>query len=145
MYTIDASVWVNSFDQQEMGHQDSRQLLVLLADSGISIIVPTLLLAEVSGAISRSRNSPVQAEAFAHSLRYLPNVELKPLTNKLTQQAYTIAARHSLRGADAVYAAVAWQHQTTLITLDREQLNRLPNLLMVRTPHDVLKTLTTKQ
>ncbi len=145
MYTIDASVWVNSFDQQEMGHQDSRQLFMLLANSDTSIIVPTLLLAEVSGAISRSRNSPVQAEAFAHSLRHLPNVELKPLTNRLAQQAYIMAARHSLRGADAVYAAVAWQHQTTLITLDREQLNRLPNILIVRTPHDVLKALTPKQ
>jgi hypothetical protein len=30
MYTIDASVWVNAFDQREPGHAASRQLLVKL-------------------------------------------------------------------------------------------------------------------
>lgn len=30
MYTIDASVWVNSFDPREPGHVSSRQLLEVL-------------------------------------------------------------------------------------------------------------------
>lgn len=45
-----------------------------------------------------------------------------------------IAAEHLLRGADAVYAAVAAIHNCALITLDREQLNRLAPLVRVFTP-----------
>jgi hypothetical protein len=40
MYTIDASVWVNGFDQRELGHVTSRQLLELLRVKGLPIIEP---------------------------------------------------------------------------------------------------------
>jgi predicted nucleic acid-binding protein len=51
MYTVDASVWVNAFDQREPGHV-SRQLLEVLQRQALPIIVPKLVLGEVSGAIS---------------------------------------------------------------------------------------------
>jgi len=49
MYTIDASVWVNAFDQREPGHQVSRQFLEVLRDQALPIIVPNLVLVEVAG------------------------------------------------------------------------------------------------
>ena len=48
--------------------------------------------------------------------------------------AVEIAANNRLRGSDAVYAAVALRFGTELITLDREQLGRLPKVLSVREP-----------
>jgi len=48
--------------------------------------------------------------------------------------AVDIAAHNRLRGSDAVYAAVALRFGTELITLDREQLDRLPRVLPVREP-----------
>ncbi len=107
MYTVDASVWVNAFDQREPGHSTSRQVLQLLRDNLLPVFLPTLLFAEVAGAISRTRNNPAQAQAFATALRDLPNVALVPLDDVLVTQALTLAAQHRLRGADAVYAAVA--------------------------------------
>jgi predicted nucleic acid-binding protein len=64
MYTIDASVWVNGFDHREPGHGTSRQLLELLRVQGLPIIEPMLVLAEVAGAISRTRQA-------LHGLRLL--------------------------------------------------------------------------
>jgi predicted nucleic acid-binding protein len=49
MYTVDASVWVNGFDQREAGHATSRQLLEVLRTRALPIIVPNLVLAEVAG------------------------------------------------------------------------------------------------
>jgi hypothetical protein len=40
MYTVDASVWVNGFDQRESGYETSRQLLELLRAQPIPIMEP---------------------------------------------------------------------------------------------------------
>ena len=141
MYTIDASVWVNSFDQREEGHQLSRQVLDLLRVQSRTVIVPHLVLIEVAGAISRTRQDPEKAQAFAAMLRNLPNVRFIPLDEVLTQRAVSLAAQHGLRGADAVYAAVAAQFDCTLITLDHEHLSRLSGIVTTCTPAKVLADL----
>jgi predicted nucleic acid-binding protein len=142
MYTIDASVWVNGFDRRESGHQISRQLLELLGTHALPIIVPNLVLIEVAAVISRTRNIPAQAQTFAIALSNLPNVTILPLDDVLTHQTITLAAQHKLRGADAVYAAVAKQAGCTLITLDNEQLTRLAGVVIAQTPTAALADLT---
>jgi predicted nucleic acid-binding protein len=122
MYTIDASVWVNGFDRREPGHQISRQVLELLGRQSIPVVIPNLVLVEVAGAISRTRNNPVQAQTFATTLGNLPNVTVVSLDDALAYQTLGLAAQYGLRGADAVYAAVAMQTGCTLITLDNEHL-----------------------
>jgi predicted nucleic acid-binding protein len=125
MYTIDASVWVNGFDHREPSHVTSCQLLELLRAQGLPLIEPMLVLAEVAGAISRTRQDPAQAQAFATALGQLSNVTVVPGDTALGQQALELAAQHGLRGADAVYAAVAQHTACTLISRDNEQLTRL--------------------
>ncbi|MYD74769.1 MAG: type II toxin-antitoxin system VapC family toxin [Chloroflexi bacterium] len=49
-----------------------------------------------------------------------------------------MAAQHGLRGADAVYAAVAKQAASTLITLDNEHLTRLTDIITTCIPAAVL-------
>jgi predicted nucleic acid-binding protein len=142
MYTVDASVWVNGFDQRESGHETSRQVLELLRAQAIPIFAPMLVLAEVAGAISRTRQDPARAEAFAITLGQLPTVTILPLDEALGQQALALAAQHGLRGADAVYAAVAQQAGCTLISLDHEHLTRLAGLISVQTPAAALADLS---
>ncbi|HEX6292204.1 MAG TPA: PIN domain-containing protein [Herpetosiphonaceae bacterium] len=142
MYTVDASVWVNSFDQREAGHEISRRVLEYLRDQAVPVIVPFLVLTEVAGAVSRSRNNPAQALAFAAAISNLPNVTFVPLDATVAQQASQLAAQHGLRGADAVYGAVALQASCTLITLDHEHLTRLIGIVPTRTPADALTDLT---
>jgi predicted nucleic acid-binding protein len=102
MYTVHASVWVNGFGQREAGHATSRQLLQALRTRALPIIVPNLVLAEVAGAISRTRNDPVRAEAFATTLGRLPNVTVVALDVALGDQARVLAAQYGLRGTDAM-------------------------------------------
>jgi len=134
MYTVDASVWVNAFDQREPGHLVSRQFLEVIRQQSLPIILPNLVLVEVAGAISRTRRTPVQAQAFAFALSRLPHVTVRVLDEMSAIQALTLAAQHGLRGADAVYAAVAHDAGSTLVTLDNEHLTRLVNILTVCTP-----------
>jgi predicted nucleic acid-binding protein len=142
MYTVDASVWVNAFDQREPGHLVSRQFLEVVRVQALPIIVPNVMLVEVAGAISRTRRAPAQAQAFATALRRLPHVTVRVLDEGCALHALTLAAQHGLHGADAVYAAVAREAGSTLVTLDNEHLTPLVNLMMVCTPAVVLAGLT---
>lgn len=141
MYTIDASVWVNGFDRREPGHEHSQQLLDHLKAHAIPIIVPNLVVVEVAGAISRTRQNPAQAQDFAIALSRLPNVTLLLLDEPLAAAALDLAAQHGLRGADAVYAAVAIRSGGTLISLDQEHLTRLVGIVPTRTPAEALTEL----
>jgi predicted nucleic acid-binding protein len=71
----------------------------------------------------------------------LPNITMVALDVALSHQARALAAQYGLRGADAVYAAVAQQAGSTLISLDHEHLTRLGSIVMVRTPAAVLTEL----
>jgi predicted nucleic acid-binding protein len=113
----------------------------VLRARALPIIVPNLVLAEVVGAISWTRNDPVRAEAFATALGRRPNVTVVALDAALSHQARALVAQYGLRGADAVYAAVAQQAGCLLISLDHEHLTRLGSIVMVRTPAAVLAEL----
>ncbi len=138
MYTVDASVWVNGFDRSEKGHEISRRFLEHLHRESRPVFLPTLARVEIAGAIARTRGEPERAQDFVTALVGLPNVTLFPLEEDLARQAQGLAASHRLRGADAVYAAVALQFACTLVSLDREHLTRVDGIVAVRTPSAAL-------
>ena len=104
--------------------------------------MPNLVLVEVAGAISRTRNDPAKAKAFTTSLIRLANISFISLDSVQAQLAQNLAAEHELRGADAVYAAVAKQATTTLVSLDKEHLTRLVDIVSTCTPEAVVSELT---
>jgi predicted nucleic acid-binding protein len=61
-------------------------------------------------------------------------IELVQITTSLAERAAAIAAEHRIRGCDAVYVALADQLSDTLVTLDRQQLERGAALVTVRAP-----------
>jgi predicted nucleic acid-binding protein len=137
-YTVDASVFLNAFNAYEEGHEESHRLLSLLQERATPIIVPTLQLPEVAAAIRRGREEDDLAREFAAALSRLPHLVLVPLDITLAQQAADVAARYRLRGSDAVYVAVALRFGSTLITLDREQRERVADALPAHHPAEIL-------
>ena len=104
----------------------------------VPLFCPILLLVEVAAAIAWALDDTDRAVALAAALHGLPNQTLVLLDEALADRAIALAAIARLRGADAVYAAVAQQYGITLITLDRQQLDRLPPLVNTARPADVL-------
>lgn len=74
-------------------------------------------------------------------MRALPGQLWIALDDDLADQAARLGAGMRLRGTDAVYAAVARRFGATLVTRDRQQLERLHSLLPVLTPEEVLQQL----
>jgi predicted nucleic acid-binding protein len=138
LYTIDASVFLNAFNPFEEGHQDSRRLLALLQEQAAPIIVPTLLLPEVAAAIARGRDDAELARRFAATLKRLPHLVWVPLDETLAQQAAEVAAQYRLRGSDAVYAGVALRFGSTLVSLDRQQRERVVRVIPAQEPAGLL-------
>ena len=137
-YTVDASVFLNGFNPYEDGHEQSRRLLALMQEQATPIVVPTLLLPEVAAAVARGRGDAELARRFAATLKQLPNLLLIPLDDVLAQHAIDVAAEHRLGGSDAVYVAVALRFGSALVTLDREQRDRVAGVLETRLPAEAL-------
>lgn len=78
------------------------------------------------------------AREFALALRRLPHLIMIPLDDTLAHQATIVAAQYRLRGSDTVYAAVALRFGSILVTLDREQRERVSAALTARYPSEVL-------
>ena len=132
--TVDASVFVNAFSPAEEGSDKSFEFLARLNRQGTPIILPILVLPEIVAAVSRRQGHPELALQLAQDVRKFPNLTLVEVDESLANAAMEVAAQHRLRGSDAVYAALALRFGAELITLDREQLERLPSVLAVKAP-----------
>ena len=90
MLTIGFSVWMNSVVSSEPGHAGSLALLVRLRAGGATPVwVPTLVRAEVAGAVSRLTGNPIVAVRSARDLVRLPTIHAVLLTAHLADVAAT--------------------------------------------------------
>ena len=140
-FSVDASVFLNAFIPSEKGSDISREVLARLQTQSVPIIAPYLLLPETAAAISRGQNNPEFARQFSLNLEHFPHLVLIPLDNGLARQALEIAAFYRLRGSDAVYAAVAQRFACPLITLDKEQHDRITAVVSTYYPEELLSEL----
>jgi predicted nucleic acid-binding protein len=134
MAVIDASVYVALVNAHEKGHASSWAWFEQARAADESVIAPVILLAEVAAALSRGTGDPTLAHRVVQQLARSEAIELIPITMVMAEQAAEIAAEHQIRGCDALYVALADQLSDTLVTLDRQQLERGAALVTVRAP-----------
>jgi len=68
----------------------------------------------------------------------MPHYHIVPADDVLGERAAAPAADHRIRGCDAVYVALAQEHGATLITLDHQQRERVPQGIVARSPAEAL-------
>ena len=129
---IDASVFVASARSDEPNYLISRKFLREAQTH--EIYSPTLVLAECAAAIARQTGDPSLAEELVCIIEDFPGINLISLDIPMARKAAQIAVEHRLRGADAVYAAVAVAFNATLISWDQEMLKRCPPAVETMTP-----------
>lgn len=141
MYTLDANIFARDADPADPLHPVCRELLAALDQKQINIVMPNLVLAEVAATISRTRRDPIRGRLTAQAIAAFEHVQLIPLDAALAQEAADLAADRALRGADAVYVAVARRHGCTLVSLDREQRERAALIVRALSPAEALAEL----
>lgn len=141
MYTLDANIYAHDIDPNDPNYADCHALIERLKQGDVRVIVPTLLLAELAASISRVRRDPMRARITVEALQALPFMEFIDLDRTVGQEAAEIAADRAVKGADAVYIAVARRHGCTLVTLDQEQATRAAPIVTVMSPQEALAAL----
>jgi predicted nucleic acid-binding protein len=120
---LDASVWVSLAIPDDAHHAVTREWLERVLPSE-SLITPALGLVETAGAIARRTGSAKLAQRAIDAIEQLPNVAVVVPDARLWQAAVDVAAARSMRGADAVYVALAKALKVPLVTWDADQRGR---------------------
>lgn len=134
MPVVDASVYVAYAYAKDIAHTQSRAWMTGALASEQTLVAPATFLAEVAGAISRNSGRPRLARSVIGHLLQAGLVSLIPVTEVLAERAAEIAGDYKIKGADAVYVALAEQLGDELVTLDQEQLQRGGALITTRQP-----------
>jgi predicted nucleic acid-binding protein len=134
---IDASVFVAASQMLEVNYSFSDALMARVV--GKTVHCPSLVLSECAAALMRATNDPVAARKVLRQLRDALWLKLVPLSDALADQSAEAAIRCHTRGADSCYIALAAQLGATLITWDREMLERGSELAETMTPEQWLQ------
>ena len=134
MYVVDASVWVSRFLPGDAFHAESRHWVEERVRRGEALVIPTLALVEVAGAVARRTGRASNGRRAAQYVEELSVSHPVALDENLARLSALVAATFSLRGADAVYVAVARGLDSPLVTWDKEQLERGAPLVETLSP-----------
>lgn len=135
---LDASVFISWIVAHDTKHRVTRVWFEAYVSSGRSVAGPTLLPVEIAGAVARQTNNSSLATKAVDILYRLPGLRLVFLDGEVTRVATELAAELRLRGADAVYAAVAHKLRSPLINWDKEMLKRCANTIETSTPAELI-------
>lgn len=139
MIVTDASFWVSALLAQDVHHGEADALLRRMATEEIPVIAPAFVIIEVAGALVRRTQDPDAVERTVRHLQKQPWLTLVPMTVPFAEIAAKVAITCALRGADAIYLALARQEGLPLITHDNEILQRGASTALVMTPADWLR------
>jgi len=107
---------VSSARAEEIHYHTSRRFLSQVQSQGAALFCPGLVLPECAAAIARPTGDAALGGELVALIEAMPGLQLVHLDSPLAHRAAEIAARHRLRGADAVYVAVAEALDAALIT-----------------------------
>jgi len=132
--TIDANVWIGALDARDPACMTCRACLMKAAEGSARLYSPLLLPVEVAATISRKTRDMRQGRLAAQWVRGFVGHVWQPLTEACAAAAEQYAASLYLRGADAVYVAVAHLSDAVLLTYDAEVIDRAAKTVRVMTP-----------
>jgi predicted nucleic acid-binding protein len=130
---VDASIWVSRLVSEDVFHAKTRDWIKARRAENAEFLAPSLLLAEVGGAISRRTGEPELGKKAINQLQNLPGLRLVEMDKDLMREAAQLAAELGLRGADSTYVAVAARLDLPLVTLDADQKERAEKKVPVQT------------
>ena len=132
--TLDANIWVGALDEHDPVSEVCRACLLRAAEKSARLYSPLLLPVEVAATIGRKTRDARQGRLAAEWVRGFNGHVWQPLSEGCAETAERFAATLFLRGADAVYVAVAHLSDAVLLTYDAEVIERASKVVRVMTP-----------
>ena len=121
---IDASVWVAFFLRTDTNHTTSYQWINNHTATDRELFAPTILLPEVASAMARRTDKPRRGLNALNTLESLTLRGWVQMEHDPMREAAQIAITLGLRGADAIYVAVAKRLKLKVQYVNGEELPR---------------------
>jgi predicted nucleic acid-binding protein len=131
---IDTSAWISRLLPTDSNHAAARKWIDQHLLGGGLLVAPVLLVVEVAAALSRQTRRPIVARRAVTQLYGLPQMSLVPIDQALIDTATDFAANLGIRGADALFIALAQQLNIPLVTFDIEQIQRPAGIIQTIRP-----------
>lgn len=129
-----ASGWVRAVMPGEAQHESAQRFLRRAIRSGVTLHAPLVLSIEVGAVITRRTHDQTRAKLIVGDMLAMRLVTLYPLDTPRMLQSLRMSVALELRGADAMYAALAASLAMPLISWDNEHLTRAAAAITVYTP-----------
>jgi predicted nucleic acid-binding protein len=120
---LDASVAIASLRPTEPAYGAARARVRRVANGDDVVVVPSIFIVEVAGALSRLGFDAAAIETFVATLTSAPH-EVTTMGPRRAHLAARLAVATKLRGADAMYVWLATREGVPVCTLDNEILTR---------------------
>jgi len=119
---VDSSFFVSLFLKTDENHKTAIKIFEEFATKHKELLSPTLFFPEVVGTIKRRTDDMHFAQIIEETLgKWVENlIGLKELTKERMLLSSEHAILYGLRGADAVFAALAAETKSELLTFDEE-------------------------
>src|SRR6266511_2394526 len=127
---VEASIWVARMVSEDVLYEPVKEWMSERLQGDDRFLAPSLLLAEIGGAISRRTTSSLALKAI-EQVQNLPGLQLIDMEHSLIREAAQLAAQLGLRGADSTYVTVAARLDLPLMTLDIDQKERAARRIKV--------------
>jgi predicted nucleic acid-binding protein len=131
---VDASVFVSASLASDAHHQASIAWLSRWLARGDPLCAPMLLMVEMAAALARLTGNPLEGYRAVRTFRQIPQMQFFALDRQRGTAAVQMAAELRLRGADAMYLALARELAVPLVSWDAEQIARGTRFVTTFTP-----------
>lgn len=121
---VDANVWISALFPAETHYPISRAWVDDWLDGGNGFACPLSFLVEIGCVIGRQPHRTAFAVATVADIIDDASFNLLPIDQALAERAADVGIAAGLRGADALYVAVAQLLDVPLVTWDNELLTR---------------------
>ncbi|HKP51383.1 MAG TPA: PIN domain-containing protein [Chloroflexia bacterium] len=121
---VDTSFWISWFLRTDANHAIAVAWLNKHLQGGGSLLSPTMLAIETASGVARVTNLAALGTQAASELYTIPFIQIVPMDQNLVNETTAVAAQFMLRGADAVFVALAKINSIPLVSFDNEQLTR---------------------
>ncbi len=136
MFVVDASVWASLFIVDDAHHVATRRWLDQVIDREEAICAPISMLAELGGAVARRLTDSLAGRQAVNAVLQLPNLHLDSVDESLGLLGGQLAVDLRVRGADALYLALAVRLAIPLVTWDRGQRERGSGVVRTLSPEE---------
>ena len=131
---VDTSVWISLIHRADANHSAALSWVGQHVQQGGSLLAPTILVIETASGLVRATNRAPVAQRAVHDLTTRSFLRLVPMDQPLVDESVRLAVSCRLRGADAIFVALAWREGVPLVTFDQEQLTRSAGIIAVLRP-----------